>query len=277
MTRRIDRILLEFLVKAEGLRTRAYRDSAGVWTIGVGHTGPDVGPDTVWTVDKCMRVLVVDAQKHADLLAKRVKPEIIAELSEHQYAALCSFVFNLGANPKWTIWKVLNRRAFDQVPAQLKRFVKVTTPSGKVVTLNGLVKRRAAEVVLWETPDPQHPAVAFEMATPLVSAKHIPSSEIRRLPTPPELLPRKPLIKSKSFMTNGATGLSAIGAALATWLSENVGKAQDGAAKTLSAIQPYVGGSDTVATAAATLTTVCAALAVATLAFQFLKHRSAER
>ena len=33
----------------EGLRLTAYKDSGGVWTIGWGHTGPDVHEGLVWT------------------------------------------------------------------------------------------------------------------------------------------------------------------------------------------------------------------------------------
>ena len=50
-----------------------------------------------------------------------------------------SFVFNLGAGAKWTIWKVLKARRFDEVPPQLMRFVNA---GGRVV--KGLVNRRAA-------------------------------------------------------------------------------------------------------------------------------------
>lgn len=276
MVRKIPRILLEFLISAEALKTRAYQDSKGVWTIGVGHTGPEVRRGLVWTVEQCMRALVVDATDHAELLEKRIGADIIAELSEHQYAALVSFVFNLGAGPKWTIWKVLKRRQFDAVPAQLKRFNKITLADGRVKTLPGLIKRRAAEVQLYETPDVMAPTVAMEMATPLVSAEHIPSSEIRRLPTPPELLPRKPLVHSKSFMTTGASGIAGIFAAATSWIAENLPKAQGGAKAALDQIQPFAGGSDAVATMASTLTTVCAVLAVAALAFQLRKHEGAK-
>jgi lysozyme len=33
---------LQLIVRFEGVRLKAYDDGVGVWTIGVGHTGPDV-------------------------------------------------------------------------------------------------------------------------------------------------------------------------------------------------------------------------------------------
>ncbi len=35
------------------LPASAYQDIVGVWTIGYGDTGPDVGPGIVWTQEQC--------------------------------------------------------------------------------------------------------------------------------------------------------------------------------------------------------------------------------
>ena len=39
----------EFIEPFEGVRLRAYQDSADIWTIGIGATGSGIGPGTVWT------------------------------------------------------------------------------------------------------------------------------------------------------------------------------------------------------------------------------------
>lgn len=137
-----------------------------------------------------------------------MKPEIIARLTDHQYAALLSFVFNLGAGPKWTIWKSLNAGAFDQVPTQIMRFNKARV-GGVLKTLPGLTNRRAAEVQLWNTPDEDLPEVAIEQAIPLDSAPLPPSSETRRVETPPAPMPVKPLATSKTFLAQCATAAAA--------------------------------------------------------------------
>lgn len=38
-----------FIKNWEGKRLKAYKCTAGVWTVGYGHTGPDVGPTTTIT------------------------------------------------------------------------------------------------------------------------------------------------------------------------------------------------------------------------------------
>lgn len=49
----------------EGLSLKAYKDTAGVWTIGWGHTGPEVHEGLVWTREQCVAAL------HADLEGKK--------------------------------------------------------------------------------------------------------------------------------------------------------------------------------------------------------------
>ena len=43
---------LTFIRTKEELRLKAYQDEAGVWTIGYGHTGPDVHEGLEITVDQ---------------------------------------------------------------------------------------------------------------------------------------------------------------------------------------------------------------------------------
>lgn len=44
----------------EGLRLTAYQDIVGVWTIGYGHTGPDVKPGLAITRQQADQLLVND-------------------------------------------------------------------------------------------------------------------------------------------------------------------------------------------------------------------------
>ena len=140
MTRPIPDLAVDFVSQWEGCELSAYRDVAGVWTVGFGHTGADVIPGLRITKAQAMALLKDDLRVAAARLEARVGKEVLAALSEEQFTALLSFAFNLGANPSWTIWKVLKARKFDQVPPQLMRFVNA---GGKVVS--GLVNRRAAE------------------------------------------------------------------------------------------------------------------------------------
>ena len=74
-------------------------------------------------------------------------------LSQNQFDALVSWVFNLGpANLKAsTLLKVLNSKDYEGVPAQIQRWNKA---GGKV--LEGLIRRRNAEALLFEGKDWEH-------------------------------------------------------------------------------------------------------------------------
>ncbi len=48
------------LMGDEGLRRAAYRDGGGVWTIGYGHTGPEVRAGMVWRLGKIIDTLLED-------------------------------------------------------------------------------------------------------------------------------------------------------------------------------------------------------------------------
>jgi lysozyme len=190
-----------FVAEHEGLRLVSYQDSGGVWTVGYGHTGPEVHAGMKIPLGKAKAFLAADLKIAASRLHAVVKREVIDELTENQYAALLSFVFNLGATASWTIWKRLNARQFDDVPVQMMRFVYV----GKV-KLKGLVNRRAAEVALWSTDEPG----SVEDEAP-------PSSVTRVESTPPAVASVTPATKSGTALTGAAQvvgGLSAGGLAV---------------------------------------------------------------
>lgn len=138
---------LELVKKWEGLELKAYQDSAGVWTIGYGHTSGVRSTDTI-TAKQAEGFLASDLA----LAAASVDRLVTVPLSENQRGALTSFVFNLGAGALAgsTLLKLLNAGNYDAVPAELAKWVKATdAATGKKVTLPGLVNRRAAEAGLW--------------------------------------------------------------------------------------------------------------------------------
>lgn len=48
------------LKREEGLSLVAYRDQGGVYTIGYGHTGPEVHVGLVWTLEQAEAALLLD-------------------------------------------------------------------------------------------------------------------------------------------------------------------------------------------------------------------------
>ena len=125
----------------EGCRTTAYRCSAGVWTIGYGHT-TDVKEGMTITQHQCDVMLEVDIEQYENY----VNDYVVVSLTQNQFDALVSWVYNLGPTNfrKSTMLKVLNDGNYDEVPYQMKRWNKA---GGKV--LKGLVIRREAEAELF--------------------------------------------------------------------------------------------------------------------------------
>jgi len=144
--RKINATGLELLKQWEGLRTTAYKDSGGVWTIGYGHTAsagkPHPKSGMKITKAQAEDILMRDLRQYEQAVNEAVK----VPLSDSQFAALVSFCYNVGADKfrKSTLLKKLNRGDYNAVPAEL---MKWTRADGK--RLQGLVNRRAAEVGLW--------------------------------------------------------------------------------------------------------------------------------
>lgn len=133
--------LIEFF---EGLRTKAYKCPAGVWTIGVGHTS-GVKQGDICTKEQAREWLRSDVAHAERCVNDAVRG---ARLNQSQFDALVSFVFNLGCGAflRSTMLKLLNAGKVSDVGPQFNRW----TRAGNRV-LPGLVKRRAAERSLFET------------------------------------------------------------------------------------------------------------------------------
>ena len=132
---------LALIKKFEGCELEAYQCSAGVWTIGYGHT-KGVQKGDVWSQNHAEHMLEVELEEFEEY----INDYVTVNLSQNQFDALVSWVYNLGpANLKAsTMLKVLNSSDYEGVPAQIKRWNKA---GGKV--LQGLIRRREAEALLF--------------------------------------------------------------------------------------------------------------------------------
>jgi len=76
----------------------AYPDpltGAAPWTIGLGHTGPDVKQGTVWTEDQCLHAFQSDYGV-ASGAARLILGSAWADLNEPRCAVLADMAFNIG-------------------------------------------------------------------------------------------------------------------------------------------------------------------------------------
>ncbi len=85
---------LEFITREEGCRLTAYRDVAGVLTIGVGHTGPDVSTGVTITMARAHELLAKDVARFEAAVDKAI---LGPHLTQNQFDAMVSLAFNIGA------------------------------------------------------------------------------------------------------------------------------------------------------------------------------------
>lgn len=132
----------DFVKQFEGRELKAYRCSAGVWTIGYGHTKGVKEGDEI-SASEAEKLLVEDLTVIADDLSRLVNVPV----SEGQYIALLSLAFNIGATElkKSTLLFHLNHGRFDEAAEEFGKWVYA---GGKVS--EGLKRRRAAERELFE-------------------------------------------------------------------------------------------------------------------------------
>lgn len=132
---------LNLIKQFEGLRLRAYRCSADVWTIGYGHTA-SVDANDVITEEQAIKLLRQDIAESERTINKHV----LVPLTQNQFDALVSFVFNIGGGNfrASTLLKKLNAGDYDGAAPEFRRWV---IAGGK--TLPGLVPRREAESALF--------------------------------------------------------------------------------------------------------------------------------
>ena len=126
----------------EGKRLNAYDDGVGVWTIGFGTTiypnGIKVKKGDTCTEFQAKQYMQNDLQKFERTVNSAVK----VELTQHQYDALVSLAYNIGAGAfsKSTLVKKLNAGDIRGASDQFDVWVNA---GGK--RMQGLVNRRAKE------------------------------------------------------------------------------------------------------------------------------------
>lgn len=143
--RRVSDALIGVLKGFEGVRLTAYPDPAtngDPWTIGVGHTGPDVRKGLTITATRADELL------RADLAKFETGVEALApKTTQGQFDALVSLAFNIGLGNlgSSTLIKLHNAGDYAGAAEQFGRWNKA---AGKVMA--GLTRRRAAEAQIYK-------------------------------------------------------------------------------------------------------------------------------
>jgi lysozyme len=128
----------EMIEEFEGRRNKAYRDVGGVYTCGIGCTGPDIGAETVWTD--------AEVEEHFTAALRRfeigINKLVLVPLTQNMWDSICSISYNIGlsALKSSTLLRKLNARNYTGAADEFLRWDKV---GGK--TVSGLTRRRIAE------------------------------------------------------------------------------------------------------------------------------------
>lgn len=136
--RQINQAGFDLIKQYEGLSLKAYLCPAKVYTIGYGHTGPEVNNNTRYTQERADLVLEDDILKFCRIVTDIVKVPI----NNNQFSALVCLAFNIGgqAFSSSTLVKLLNAGDIKSASAQFLRWNRV---NGKI--LEGLTRRRQSE------------------------------------------------------------------------------------------------------------------------------------
>ncbi len=147
---------LDLIKRFEGCKLKAYQDAVGIWTIGYGHTGPNVHDGLTITQKQADDILAQDVGRFASGVAANVR----VSLTQSEFDALVSFAFNvgLGAFKTSTLLRLLNDNADRNVVAS--QFLRWNKAGDKV--LEGLTKRRNAEKALFLSKAP-HPLLGHSI------------------------------------------------------------------------------------------------------------------
>jgi lysozyme len=126
----------------EGLHLEAYRDCAGIWTIGYGHTGPGISPGQSISEEEAETLLRADLAEAVACVNHAVQVVI----SQNQFDAMVDFCFNAGRGNfvQSTLLRKVNSGDFRGAAAQFALWVHA---GGEVVS--GLLRRRNTEAALF--------------------------------------------------------------------------------------------------------------------------------
>lgn len=130
---------IALIKKFEGCVLTAYQDSAGVWTIGYGHTSGVKEGQTITQAqaDSYLKSDLASAEKNVNSF------DSVYSWNQNQFDALVSFAFNIGSINQLT---ANGTRTIATISSKIPEYNKA---GGKV--LQGLVNRRAAEKELFDT------------------------------------------------------------------------------------------------------------------------------
>ena len=136
----------DLIAAFEGRRHQAYPDPAtggAPWTIGIGHTGPEVHKGLTWDDARIDAAFDADLKRFDEGVAMLIGA---APTAQNEFDALVSFAFNLGLGNLGKSTLLSSHKAGNKAGAAIE-FARWNRAGGRPMT--GLTRRRAAEAALY--------------------------------------------------------------------------------------------------------------------------------
>jgi lysozyme len=137
---------LKLIREFEGCALKSYQDQRGVWTVGWGSTGKDIGPGTILTQMEADERL----DQHVQEVCKEVTSLLINQsLNANQFSALVCFTYNVGSGnlQQSTLLNCVNTYHIDDAANEFEKWDKCAG-----IPNAGLLRRRLAEKALFLLP-----------------------------------------------------------------------------------------------------------------------------
>lgn len=145
---------LALIKEFEGFSAKAYRDIAGVWTIGYGTTaaaGVGIAPKAGMVISEADATMYL--RRAVDDFAGKIASAIKVPANENEFGAFVSLAYNIGPTAflKSSALKHFNAGRKAETADAMLLWNKATI-NGKRRVVKGLARRREAERALFLTP-----------------------------------------------------------------------------------------------------------------------------
>lgn len=184
---------LEFIKRFEGLQEKAVKLSDGSWSVGYGHVRSAHEGKEVSEKD-AEALLQYDLQEVEEV----INSQVLTPLNQNQFDALVSFAFNIGLESfeQSELLGSLNEGQLLRAAESMEQWRKARV-GGKLLVVDALVRRRAAEKALFLTPDGGHRSASSIRVRPSMDSS-VPVENLERDVLAEVKLPRK--LKPSSFL-----------------------------------------------------------------------------
>lgn len=143
----------------EGLKNKAYQDSVGIWTIGIGTirypNGQKVKKGDVCTDEQAYEYLRYEVDKIVGTINGLLNG---ISLNQNQFDAITSLAYNIGTGgfASSTALKLIRKNPNDPAIKEAWMRWNKGTINGQKVEIKGLTNRRKKEYQLYSTPWVNH-------------------------------------------------------------------------------------------------------------------------